>query len=202
MENESLKEELEKAQESIAVQASIIADGREREWKLESEIQQLAAKIQNLESQIADREAEFATVATDREDLAQLKKEVKEAAAEIYREGQAMEALKTRWQGELSNAKSELADAKATILKQGEKVRELERGYNFKPNPVESALRLKIGELQAELETYKQQPETDTDIDPIDLTNKLNAELQKGRPPKSRLSVKEVRKALSELKPE
>jgi hypothetical protein len=33
----------------------------------------------------------------------------------------------------------------------------LERGYSFKPSPAESALRLEIGELQAELEAERQQ---------------------------------------------
>ena len=63
-----------------------------------------------------------------------------------------MELEKTRWQRELSDAKDELAEAKATILKQGDKIRELERGYSFKPNPVESALRKEIGELRSQLE--------------------------------------------------
>jgi hypothetical protein len=60
-------------------------------------------------------------------------------------------------QQQLSDARAELADAQSTILKQSDQIRELERGYNFKPNPVESALRLEIGNLQAELEAYKQQ---------------------------------------------
>jgi hypothetical protein len=77
---------------------------------------------------------------------------LKEVAAELHREERSMELEKTRWQRELSDAKDELAEAKATILKQGDKIRELERGYSFKPNPVESALRKEIGELRSQLE--------------------------------------------------
>ncbi|MEG4521044.1 MULTISPECIES: hypothetical protein [unclassified Microcoleus] len=196
MENESLKQELAKLQESHATQGSIIADGREREWKLESEIQQLESKIQNLESQIADRDAEFAAVAADREDLAQFKKEAKEAAAEVHREGRALEVLKARWQQELSDARAELADAKATILKQNDKIRELERGFSLKPNPKESALRLEIGNLQAELETYKQQqPATTSELpEPADLLNQL-----KGRRKKSKAELADVAEILEIL---
>ena len=101
--------------------------------------------------------SQLAAVQTDREDLAQLKKQVKEDAAEVHREGRSIELEKVRWQRELSDARDELADAKSTILKQGNKIRELERGYSLKPNPAESRLRLEIGDLQAELEAYKQQ---------------------------------------------
>ena len=101
--------------------------------------------------------SQLAAVQTDQEDLAQLKKQVKEDAAEVHREGRSIELEKVRWQRELSDARDELADAKSTILKQGDKIRELERGYTLKPNPAESRLRLEIGDLQAELEAYKQQ---------------------------------------------
>jgi hypothetical protein len=67
-------------------------------------------------------------------------------------------------QQQLSDARAELADAKATILKQGDKIRELERGYSFKPNPAESALRLEIGELRSELAELKQNPTTASDL--------------------------------------
>ncbi|MEG3974175.1 hypothetical protein QT970_06085 [Microcoleus sp. herbarium8] len=99
--------------------------------------------------------SQLAAVQADREDLAQLKKQVKEDAAEIHREGRSIELEKVRWQRELSDARDELADSKSTILKQGNKIRELERGYSLKPNPAESRLRLEIGDLQAELEAYR-----------------------------------------------
>ena len=67
-----------------------------------------------------------------------------------------MEIEKIRWQRELSDAGDEVADAKATMLKQADRIRELERGFSLKPNPAESGLRVEIGNLQAELESYKQ----------------------------------------------
>jgi chromosome segregation ATPase len=107
------------------------------------------AKNQRLQNELGNLQAE-------REELAQLKKEAKEDAAEVHREGRSIELEKVRWQRELSDARAELADAKATILNQGDKIRELERGYSFKPNPAERRLRLEIGELQAELAELKQ----------------------------------------------
>ncbi len=98
-------------------------------------------------------------------------------------------------QQELSDAKSELKDAQATILNQGDKIRELERGYSFKPNPVESALRLEIGNLQAELEAYKQQPATELELpSPADLLNQL-----KTRRKRSTATLADVEKLLEIL---
>jgi DNA repair exonuclease SbcCD ATPase subunit len=91
----------------------------------------------------------------EREELAQLKKETKEVVAELHREERSMELEKVRWQRELSDARAELADAKATILTQSNKIRELERGYSFKPSPKEAALRREIGELRSQLETER-----------------------------------------------
>ena len=119
------------------------------------------AKIGRIEKELEEAPSQLATVQADREELAQLKKEAKEAAAEIHREGRSIELEKVRWQQQLSDARAELEDAKATILNQGNKIRELERGYSLKHNPAESALRLEIGNLQAELEAYKQQPAID-----------------------------------------
>ncbi len=106
------------------------------------------AKNQRLQNNLGNLQAE-------REELAQLKKEAKEAAAEIHAEGRSIELEKNRWQQQLSDARVELADAKSTILKQGNKIRELERGYSLKPNPKESALRLEIGELRSQLDTER-----------------------------------------------
>jgi chromosome segregation ATPase len=120
------------------------------------------AKIGRIEKELAEARSQLATLAADREELAQLKKEAKEAAAEVHREARAMEVEKARWQRELSDARVELEDAKATMLKQGDKIRELERGYSLKPNPAESRLRLEIGNLREELEASKQvQPTID-----------------------------------------
>jgi len=106
-----------------------------------------AAQTKNQRLQI-----EIGNLQAEREEIAQIKKELKEATAELHREERSLELEKARWQGQISDAKSELADAKATILAQNNKIRELERGYSFKPNPKESALRLEIGELRSQLE--------------------------------------------------
>jgi chromosome segregation ATPase len=114
-------------------------------------------ELREVRSQLAtargDREEE---IEAELAELAQLKKEAREAAAEIQREGRSIELEKVRWQQEMSDARGEIADAKATILNQSNKIRELERGYSFKPNPAESRLRLEIGNLQAELAELKQ----------------------------------------------
>ncbi|MEG4009901.1 hypothetical protein QUA41_28610 [Microcoleus sp. Pol11C1] len=99
-------------------------------------------------------------------------------------------------QQQLSDARAELEEAKATILKQGNKIRELERGYSLKPNPAESALRLEIGNLQAELEAYKQQQlATASELpEPADLLNQL-----KGRRKKSKAELADVAEILEIL---
>lgn len=135
-----------------------------------------AATIGNLNQQLAEARSQLATLAADRDDLAQLKKQVKEDAAEVHREGRAIELEKVRWQGQLSDARSELAEAKATILEQNNKIRELERGYSFKPNPAESRLRLEIGELQEQLADLKQNSATAGEQNPaptIDLSEQI-----------------------------
>ena len=128
---------------------------------MKAENTSLQRQLIQTQAQLEEANQQLATLATDREALAQLKKEAKEVAAELHREERSMELEKTRWQQQLSDARTELADAKATILNQGNKIRELERGYSLKPNPKESALRLEIGNLQAELEALKQQNQLD-----------------------------------------
>jgi chromosome segregation ATPase len=164
-ENERLQKELAKAAEDYQAQVIISQQFNKQAEDVRSQLATAQATIGTIENeletakgQLAERDAELAAVAADREELAQLKKEAKEAAAEIHREGRSIELEKTRWQQQLSDARAELEDAKATILNQGNKIRELERGYSLKPNPAESALRVEIGNLQAELEAYKQQP--------------------------------------------
>ena len=193
-----LKEERDEARADYAKlleSSTAVADNlREDIRQLRSQLEAERASRQQVEAQLSSLQAQLATLAADREELAQLKKEAAEAAAEVHREGRSIELEKTRWQQQLSDAKSELADAKATILKQGEKMRELERGYNFKPNPAESALRLEIGDLRAELETYKQSA-TDFDLpEAADLLNQL-----KGRRKKSGANLADVETILEIL---
>ncbi|MEG4213009.1 hypothetical protein [Microcoleus sp. S13_B4] len=144
---------------------------------LEAERDKACADRQQVEAQLAELQAQLATLAADREELAQLKKE----AAEVHREGRAIEMEKAQWQQQLSDARCELADAKATILKQGDKIRELERGYSLKPNPAESRLRLEIGELRSQLADLEQNPATASQDLPeaADLLNRLKAQRKK-----------------------
>ena len=149
----------------------------------------LKAENEKLREELAEARSQLAAVQADREDLAKLKKQVKDDAAEVHREGRSIELEKVRWQQQLSDARDELADAKATMLKQSDKIRELERGYSLKPNPAESRLRLEIGDLQAELEAYKQQnPAPAIELpEPADLLNQL-----KGRRKKSKADLADV----------
>ena len=149
-------------------------------------------------AEVADSElqTELGNLQAEKEEIAEIKKQLKEAAAELHREERSIELEKLRWQRELSDSRAELADAKATILKQGDKIRELERGYSFKPNPVESALRREIGELREQLETeradreeieaqlsdLKQKSATASELpEAADLLNQLKARRKKSK---------------------
>lgn len=141
---------------------------------LDSETSTAAIEPRDTASIRAELEAELA-------ELAQLKKWAKEHAAELHREQRSFELEKARWQQELSDARCELADAKATILKQADKIRELERGFSFKPNPAESRLRLEIGELNQQLADLKQNSASASQDVPeaADLLNQLKAKRKK-----------------------
>jgi chromosome segregation ATPase len=149
-ENEKLKQELVDAR---ADYAKLLESSSQIKASREKEISELRSQLKTERANREEVEAELA-------ELAQIKKEAKEAAAEIHAEGRAIEVERIRWQAELSDARAELADAKATILNQGNKIRELERGYNLQPRPVERRLRLEIGELQAKLSDLKQKSAT------------------------------------------
>jgi len=148
-ENENLHQELESLKRELAENTRYytarLNEAGATIGTFKDKLEVAQAKNQRLQNELGNLQVE-------REELAQLKKEAKEAAAEVHREGRSIELEKGRWQRELSDARAELADAKATILNQGNKIRELERGYNLKPNPKESALRLEIGELRSQLE--------------------------------------------------
>lgn len=136
-----------------------------------------------MRSQLATEHADREEIEAELAELAQIKKEAKEAAAEVHREGRSIEIQKARWQQELSDARGEIADAKATILKQSDKIRELERGYSLKPNPAESRLRLEIGELQEQLSDLKQNSATAGKElpEPADALNRLKAKRKKSK---------------------
>ncbi len=151
-ENENLRQELEVLKQELAENTRYytarLNEAGATVGTFKDKLEAAQAKNQRLQNNLGNLQAE-------REELAQLKKEAKEAAAEVHREGNAIKVERIRWQRELSDARAELADAKATILNQGNKIRELERGYSLKPNPAERRLRLEIGELQAQLETER-----------------------------------------------
>ena len=169
--------------------STAVADNlREDIRQLRSQLEAERADRQQVEAQLSSLQAQLATLAADREELAQLKKEAKEAAEEVHREGRSIELEKVRWQQQLSDARAELEEAKATILKQGDKIRELERGYSLKLNPVESALRLEIAELRSQLADLEQNPAPAIDLpEPADLLNQL-----KGRRKKSKAELADV----------
>jgi chromosome segregation ATPase len=169
-ENEKLNQELAGTR---ADYAKLLESSTVVTKKLDQEVQKLRSQLEQERADRGEVEAELA-------ELAQLKKEAKEAAAEIHAEGNAIKVERIRWQRELSDAKAELADAKATILNQGNKIRELERGYSLKPNPAESRLRLEIGNLQAELSELKQKSATASDLpEAADLLNQLKSRRKK-----------------------
>jgi chromosome segregation ATPase len=169
--------------------STAVADNlREDIRQLRSQLEAERADRQQVEAQLSSLQAQLATLAAVREELAQLKKEAKEAAEEVHREGRSIELEKVRWQQQLSDARAELEEAKATILKQGDKIRELERGYSLKLNPVESALRLEIAELRSQLADLEQNPAPAIDLpEPADLLNQL-----KGRRKKSKAELADV----------
>lgn len=142
----------------------------------------LRQEVQELRSQLEREHADREEIEAEREDLAQLKKQTKEHALEVHREGRAIEAEKDRWQGELSEARSELAAAKATINQLKGKIVDLERGYSLKPNPAEQRLRLEIGELQSELSDLKQKSAIARELpEAADLLNRLKARRKKSK---------------------
>jgi len=135
----------------------------------------------------------------DTEEIAELLKTknlYNEAMIEEVRGRNSREAYDLRQQQQVSDLKHELEDANATILVQRNKIRELERGHSFKPSPVESSLRLEIGDLRAELETYKQQQPANASELPsaADLLNQLL-----GKRKKSTANLADVEKILELL---
>jgi chromosome segregation ATPase len=148
--------------------------------RLQNDLGNSQAEVIELRSQLEKERASQEEVEAELADLAQLKKQVKEDATEVHREGKAIEVERIRWQRELSDARAKLADAKATILNQGNKIRELERGYTFKPNPAERRLRLEIGELHEQLSGLKQKSASAGDLpEAADLLNQLKAKRKK-----------------------
>ena len=176
-ENENLRQELEVLKQELAENTRYytarLNEAGATIGIFKDKLEAAQAKNQRLQNELGNLQAE-------REELAQLKKEAKEAAAEIHAEGRSIELEKVRWQRELSDARAELADAKATILEQGNKIRELERGYSLKPNLAERRLRLEIGELQTQLFELKQKSATASELpEAAEILNQLKAHRKK-----------------------
>jgi chromosome segregation ATPase len=206
-ENEKLKQELVDARTDYAklLESSTVVTNKLREEVQElrsqleteknrgeeigeelSDTEQALAEVRSenseLRSQLEQERADREEVKAELADLAQLKKEVKEHAQELYREENSMKLEKVRWQRELSDARAELADAKATMLNQSNKIRELERGFSFKPNPAESRLRLEIGNLQAELSDLKQKSAAARELpEAAEILNQLKSKRKKSK---------------------
>jgi chromosome segregation ATPase len=176
-ENENLRQKLESLRQELAENTRYytarLNEAGATIGTFKDKLEVAQAKNQRLQNDLGNLQAE-------REELAQLKKEVKEAAAEIRAEGRSIELEKDRWQGQLSDARAELADAQAIIVNQGNRIRELERGYTLKPNPAERRLRLEIGELQAELSELKQKSATASELpEAAEILNQLKAHRKK-----------------------
>jgi DNA repair exonuclease SbcCD ATPase subunit len=176
-ENENLRQKLESLRQELAENTRYytarLNEAGATIGTFKDKLEAAQAKNQRLQNNLGNLQAE-------REELAQLKKEAKEAAAEVHREGRSIELEKNRWQGQLSDARAELADAQAIIVNQGNRIRELERGYTLKPNPAERRLRLEIGELQAQLSELKQKLATASELpEAAEILNQLKAHRKK-----------------------
>jgi chromosome segregation ATPase len=169
--------------EELSDTEQALAEVQSENSELKKSCAELRSQLETERSFQKEVETELARLAADREELAQLKKEAKEAATETHREGNAIKVERIRWQRELSDARAELADAKATILNQGNKIRELERGYSLQPNPAEKRLRLEIGELQAQIADLKQKSATASKDLPeaAEILNQLKSKRKKSK---------------------
>lgn len=179
-ENENLRQELESLKQELAENTRYytarLNEAGATIGTFKDKLEAVQAKNKRLQNDLCNLQAE-------REELAQLKKQVKEHALEVHREGRSIELEKDRWQGQLSEARADLAAAQATIVQQKGKILELERGYSLKPNPAERRLRLEIGELQTELSDLKQKSAAaGKDLpEAAELLNQLKAKRKKSK---------------------
>jgi chromosome segregation ATPase len=159
-----------------------LSDTEQALAEVRSENSELKKSCNELRSQLEQERADREEIEAELAELAQLKKQVKEHAHELHLEENSMKLEKVRWQRELGDARAELAEAKATMLNQGNKIRELERGYSLQPNPAERRLRLEIGELQAQISDLKQKSATASELpEAADILNQLKAKRKKSK---------------------
>ena len=151
--------------------------------ELREQLEKEGAHLTEVKAELSNLRAQLGTLAADREELAQFKKQAAGAAEELHREMRLIELEKVSGQQELTDARAELADAQATILKQSDKIWELEREYNLKLNPAESTLRKEDGNLQAELEAERQQQAAvEFELpDAADVLNRFKAKRKKSK---------------------
>jgi chromosome segregation ATPase len=116
VENENLRQELELLRQELAENTRYytarLNEAGATIGTFKDKLEAAQAKNQRLQNNLGNLQAE-------REELAQLKKEAKEAAAEVHREGNAIKVERIRWQRELSDARAELADAKQLFSTKG-----------------------------------------------------------------------------------
>jgi|GEM_PF-5814623 len=128
------------------------------------EIADLKALLAGKNQIIAEADEQIAKLEADAADFLEIKKIYDEAMQEEIRARNSREAYDLRQQQQISDLKLELEDAKLATQKLENKNRELERGYSFKSNPIESKLRLEIGELQSQLSDLKQNSAPASDL--------------------------------------
>jgi chromosome segregation ATPase len=157
------------------------------------EIAALSSRLAGKDEVIAEADEQIAKLESDAAEFLETKKLYNEAMQEEIRGRNSREAYDLRQQQQISDLKHELEDAKLATQKLGNKNRELERGYGFKPNPIESKLRLEIGELQSQLSDLRENsaPASRPEQNPApiaielpdagDLLNKVKAQRKKSK---------------------
>jgi chromosome segregation ATPase len=147
------------------------------------EIAALNARLAGSDEIISEADEQIAKLEADAVEFLETRKLYSEAMQEEIRGRNSREAYDLRQQQQISDLKHELEDAKLATQKLGNKNRELERGYGFKPNPIESKLRLEIGELQSQLSDLQENsaPAGEDLPEPADLLNKLKGKRKKSK---------------------
>jgi len=180
---ESLKPDTEQLKEEITRCASIIGKMDAIIKSREEEISNLKSSLAGRDEIISEADEQISKLESEISDFAGTKKLYDEAMQEEIRGRNSREAYDLRQQQQISDLKHELEDAKLATQKLGDKNRELERGYGFKPNPIESKLRLEIGELQSQLSDLQENsaPAGKDLPESADLLNKLKGKRKKSK---------------------
>ena len=160
------------------------------------EIADLKALLAGKNQIITEADEQIARLEADAVEFSETRKIYDEAMQEEIRGRNSREGYDLRQQSQISELNRELEDAKLAVQKLGDKNRELERGYGFKPNPIESKLRLEIGDLQAQISALRENSATASELpESADLLNQL-----KGKRKKSKADLADVEAILEILK--